>query len=63
MTTQRDLLNRLVSGAVLTEEDGVMGEDVEDTVVREGRENDSTIGIANEVQESRAEGHNAKAPL
>ena len=47
-------LNRLVSRTVLTQTDGVVGSDVDDTDVRQGRETNGTGSIGNEVQEGTA---------
>lgn len=44
-------LDRLVSRAVLTETNGVVGGDVDDAVVGEGGETDGTGGVGHEVQE------------
>ena len=45
-------LDRLVSGTVLTKTDGVVGGDVDDTLLGEGRETDGTGGVRDEVEES-----------
>lgn len=45
-------LDRLVGRSILTETDGVVGRDVDDAVVGEGRQADGTSGVGNEVQES-----------
>lgn len=44
-------LNRLVGRTVLTQTDGVVGSDVDDTDARESRETDGTGGVGDEVQE------------
>lgn len=49
------LLNGLVGGPILTKEDGVVGEDIENTQMREGGEDHGTIGIADKVEEGGAE--------
>jgi len=49
-------LNRLVSGAILTQTDGVVGSDVNDTNTREGRQAEGTGGVGDEVQESTTSG-------
>jgi hypothetical protein len=49
-------LNRLVSGAVLTQTDGVVGSDVDDTNAGEGGETEGTGGVGDEVEESTTGG-------
>lgn len=49
-------LDRLVGGAVLTKTDGVVGGDVDDTLLGESRETDGTSGVRNEVEESATGG-------
>lgn len=49
-------LDRLVGRAVLTKTDGVVGGDVDDTLLREGRETDGTSGVGDEVEESATSG-------
>lgn len=49
-------LDRLVGRSILTETDGVVGRDVDDAVVGEGRQADGTSGVGNEVQESTTGG-------
>ena len=49
-------LNRLVSGAVLTKTDRVVGGDVKDTLLGEGGETDGTGGVGDEVKESATGG-------
>lgn len=51
-------LNGLVSRTVLTQTDGVVGSDVDDTDAREGRETDGTGGVGDEVQEGTGGGDN-----
>lgn len=47
-------LNGLVSRAVLTQTDGVVGGHMDDTDARESRQTDGTSSVGNEVQESTA---------
>lgn len=49
-------LNRLVSGTVLTQTDGIVGSDVDDTDAGEGGQTEGTGGVGNEVQESTTGG-------
>ena len=49
-------LNRLVSGTVLTQTDGVVGSDVDDTDAREGGQAEGTGGVGDEVEESTTGG-------
>ena len=49
-------LNRLVSGAVLTKTDGVVGGDVEDALLGERGETHGTGGVRDEVEESATGG-------
>ena len=49
-------LDGLVSRAVLTQTDGVVGSDVDDTDAGQGRQTDGTGGVRHEVQESTASG-------
>jgi hypothetical protein len=51
-------LNGLVGWAVLTQTDGVVGSDVDDTDAREGRKTDGTSGVGDEVQEGTGGGDN-----
>jgi len=51
-TEVSESLDRLVSWSVLTKTDGVVGGDVDDTVLREGGETDGTGGVGDEVEES-----------
>jgi hypothetical protein len=49
-------LNRLVSGAVLTQTDGVVGSNVNDTNAGQSRQAEGTGGVRDEVQESTTGG-------
>jgi hypothetical protein len=49
-------LNRLVSRAILTQTDGVVGSDVNDTDTGKGRQAEGTSGVGDEVQESTTGG-------
>jgi hypothetical protein len=49
-------LNRLVGGAILTQTDGVVGSDVDDTDAGEGRQAEGTGGVGDEVQEGTTSG-------
>jgi hypothetical protein len=49
-------LDRLVSGAILTKTDGVVGSDVDQTLVGESGETDGTGGVGDEVEESSTSG-------
>lgn len=49
-------LNRLVSRAVLTKTDGVVGGNVEDALLGERRKTDGTSGVGDEVEESATGG-------
>ena len=49
-------LNRLVSGTVLTQTNGVVGSNVDDTNAREGRQTDGTSSVRHEVEESTTGG-------
>mmetsp|Transcript_52038 Transcript_52038/g.125585 ORF Transcript_52038/g.125585 Transcript_52038/m.125585 type:complete len:636 (-) Transcript_52038:69-1976(-) len=54
-TESRNCLNRLVSGAVLTDTDGVVREDVRDTVqLRKSGDTDSGAEVVDEDQEGRS---------
>ena len=56
-------LDRLVSGTVLTKTDGVVGGDVDDTLLGEGRETDGTGGVRDEVEESATSGDEGTVSL
>lgn len=49
-------LDRLVGRAILTQTDGVVGSNVDDTDARQSRQTDGTGGVGDEVQESTTSG-------
>lgn len=55
-TEVSESLNRLVSGTILTQTDGVVGSDVDDTDARESGQTEGTGGVGDEVKESTTGG-------